>query len=347
MLKQPKSDHSKLSPAMLLLIGLLLVSLACSLGGTESSQAIRIRKILPTFTPTGAAVSQAAAPAEAPNQLSGSLLITVTPTQRTHLPTLTPTAMANQMAGAPNQPVNMAPPSASQPSANPPLAPTSTATPTPSLPATNPTPALPPPEEPDEELPPKEEVPGWSFVGVRALIEGGDVFVVGEAINNTGVPQQEIDISGLFYDAYDRLIVNEIETLDYVPVEVVPVSVRVPFELVVESDQPIYRLDLVGLSAPADNPPRQDFQLSGVSQQTNPVDLYCIQGQVKNLGAPLEEYLLVLATAYDGKGQVVSFGEYSAASPETIVADQTSPFEICIDSLGQQITRHEVRAMGL
>jgi len=359
MLKQPKSPHYKPSPIMMIIVLLALISLACSLGA-GSAKTVRIKNTLSTLTPTAAAVSQAAAATEAPNQLSGSLLITVTPTRVRHLPTLTPTAMANQMAGVTNQPVISAPPAAAQPSSNPPIAPTSTATPTPSSSA-NPTatppssaptpispaplPTLPPAPDPTEI--PKSEVPGWSFAGIRSSIDQGNATVLGELINNTGAPQTEVQVSAILYDQYDRVIIDGIDTLDYVPVDIVPVGARIPFELVVESDQSIYRIDLVSLSAPADSAPRQDFQFASVSQRIDQAGLYCIGGIVKNLGSPLAEQLIVLATTYDSHGQVVSFGEHAEGSPGRVSADQTSPFEICIDPVGQQITSHELRAVGL
>jgi hypothetical protein len=190
-------------------------------------------------------------------------------------------------------------------------------------------------------------VPGWAFAGVRATIDEGNAIVFGELINNTGAPQTEVQVSGILYDRYDRIIIDGVDTLDYVPVEVVPVGARIPFELVVESDQPIYRIDLVGISAPADSSPRQDFQFSGVSQRVDPSGLYCIEGRIKNLGSPLQEHLIVLATTYDSQGQVVSFGEHAEGSPSNVSADQASPFEICIDPVGQQISNHQLKAVGL
>jgi hypothetical protein len=75
--------------------------------------------------------------------------------------------------------------------------------------------------------------------------------------------------------------------------------------------------------------------------------LYCIEGNIKNSGSPLEEQLIVVATTYDNQGQVVSFGEHAEGSPNKISADQVSSFEICIDPVGQQISNHQLKAMGL
>jgi hypothetical protein len=357
MIKQPNAYHHKSLIAITLMVMLVLVSLACSLG-RSGSDAVRIRNILPTFTPTVVVVSQVAAPAEVSNppaNLTTNVQVptaTATSSQRVrHLPTLTPTPAANSLAQVQNQPASIA----AQPTIpllpNPTLALNLTLTPTPSLPPTttpptsNPNPKPPPPPSDDPE-PTPAEVEGWSFRNVQTWLESGNALVVGELVNQTGAAQQEVNISGLFYNADDEIIQNEIETLSYVPVEIIPIGAHIPFELTIESIEPIYRLDLLAMSEPADSPPRQDFQFTGVSQWTDDTNMYCLSGQVKNLGSPLEDSLVIMTIGYNDYGSVVSFGEYSPISPEVITGDQTSTFETCLDPLNQQITRHELRAIG-
>jgi|GEM_PF-1756890 len=351
----------KFSPLAWVFILLILVSLACSFG-SDGPQTIRIRNTLPTITPTPAEGSIAVNSAESPDSSVDTSAPQTTDNQSepvtiTQLPTLTPTVAPVPVESA-NPPVNSAAPSSSSSSAFVPVIPTNTAvpsTPPPTAipPATspptqlepNPTASLPAP--PESNPTPVPEVSGWTFVSVRALINQGDAFVVGEAINNTGAPQREIDISGIFYNNNDQLIEDEVETADYIPVDVVPVGARIPFELVIESSQPIYRLDLLGLSQPADFSPRQDFEISGVHQSTDNAGMYCLQGQIKNPGTAIEDYLIILATAYDEQGQVVGFGEHSENSPGTVIADQTAPFKVCLDPLDQHVSSYELRAWGL
>ena len=187
---------------------------------------------------------------------------------------------------------------------------------------------------------------GWRFIGVRATIDESGIFVVGEMVNRTGAPQEGVNVSGVFYDRDDQVIRDGIDTLNYVPVEVVPEGAHIPFELVVDSADPVYRIELVAISEPAADTARQDFQFVDVSQWQGADDMYCIGGQVQNPGSPLDEYLVVLATTYDGKGHVVSFGEHSTATPAEIVAGQSSPFSICIDPLNEQIARYQLWALG-
>ncbi len=153
-------------------------------------------------------------------------------------------------------------------------------------------------------------------------------------------------VSGLLYDQRGQVIVEGLETLSYVPVDIIPVGAHVPFELVVESDEPIYRLDLYAMSEPSGDPPRQDFQISNVSQWTGPVDMYCLNGEIQNLGASLEDYLTIVALVYNDRNQLASFGEYSAALPELVIGEKTSSFELCIDPLDQLIVNHELKALG-
>lgn len=189
-------------------------------------------------------------------------------------------------------------------------------------------------------------VKGWSFVGVRASLDQEDSIVVGELVNNTGIPQTNIYVSGTFYGKNNHIIDEEIDTLSYVPVEVVPVGAHVPFELMIESQEPIIRLDLYAMSEPSGGAPNQDFQFSNVNQWMDTSNLYCLDGQIENVISQLEDYLIILASGYDNQGQLISFGEYAVGSPQDVFGDKTSPFEMCIDPLDKQIAHYELRALG-
>lgn len=347
----------------LALVVLVLGSLACSLGGNKPANAVVIRKILPTFTPTGVA-----APPTVSAQLVDSStetqpgVVMAAPTAGGHLPALPPTPQATRLAAAPAQGTPVTSAGAVQPTATATPLPASTTTPATSTPPatvatpgataaprlpsdpSNPLPTLPAPSNPEPT--PKSEVAGWSFRGVQTWLEEGNALVIGELINNTGSPQQGVDVSGTFYDRADQVIRDEIETLSHVPVDIVPVGAHIPFELVIESSQPIYRLDLLAKSIPASEPPRQDFQFSNVNLSPNETNLYCLEGQVQNPGANLVDYLVIMIVGYNDQGNVVNFGEYSPVAPEGVVGDQRSPFSMCLDPLEQQITRHELRAVG-
>jgi hypothetical protein len=188
---------------------------------------------------------------------------------------------------------------------------------------------------------------GWAFNGVTRLASNSEegLLLMGELVNSTGAPQQLIDISGAFYDAQGEVAVDGLELVSYVPIDPVPADAHVPFELLVSGHQDIDRFDLRAVSEPASDPPRQDFQFSGVEQWVGDATGYCLRGQVANQGPPVQEYLIVLAIGYDDQGSVVNFGEYYV---DTLPGSgtQSSPFELCLASLGRQLSRHDLRAFG-
>lgn len=369
MFKGHTPDCCRLPLRMTFLMIPILLSLACSLGNLDSSQVVRIKKTLPTITPTGAAVAQSAPPAPAVEQPSAPLAnsqaapappvatAAATPIRPAHLPTLTPTPspLATAVVQVPNQPVDSIAPTLPASFSTP--LPVATTTPTPILNA-NPPAGPPPPSEnlpeppsppgsPDDAIPtPRPETPGWAFIGIQTSMNENQAYVVGELINNTGAPQQAVEISGTFYDAQGQVIQDGIDTLSYVPIEVIPAGLHVPFELNIESDRPIYRLDLLAKSDPSVEAPRHDFQFANVSQWQDEEGMYCLGGDVQNSGASLQDYLIVFATVYNGQGGLVSFGEYTPTSPEMLEDGQPSPFEMCVDPLDQQVAHYELNALG-
>jgi hypothetical protein len=210
--------------------------------------------------------------------------------------------------------------------------------------ATSPLPAGAPSPPTPTQVP---DASGWTFNGVTNLAGNSEegLLLTGELVNGTGAPQQVIDISGVFYDAQGEVAVDSLELVSYVPIDPIPADAHVPFELLVSGNQSIDRFDLRALSEPASDPPRQDFQFSGVEQWLDDASGYCLRGQVDNQGPPVQEYLIVLAIGYDGQGSVVNFGEYYVDTlPDS--GGQGSPFELCLASVGRQISRHDLRAFG-
>ena len=164
--------------------------------------------------------------------------------------------------------------------------------------------------------------------------------------NNTGLPQTTLYESAQIYNLNHQLIDNGIDVLSHVPVDTIPPGGRVPFELAVESGQPIFRLNLFAMSEPASNPPRQNFDVSNVSQWISKTNAYCLSGNITNPASPLEDYLVVMAVAYNDQNTVANFGEYSVSAPQTINDGGKSNFEMCLDPLGQNIARHQVSVVG-
>ena len=256
------------------------------------------------------------------------------------LPPLTPTPFSAEVVQAADQPEAFAAVPTTRPVS---AALDSDANQTPSLPPSNP-PAAPlatsEPQEPDQGM------PGWSFVGVQTLLNEGEAVVKGVLINNTGSPQEAVEVSGVFYDAQGQAIQEQVDTSSYIPVDIIPIGGHIPFEMDATSPTSISRIELQAQSTPAADTPRQDFQFVDLSQWTNKEGQYCLGGQVQNLGATLQDYLVILGTIYNSQGKLVGFSDNTPTTADVLEGGKSSPFELCVDSLNQQVTRHELNAMG-
>ncbi|MEW5960986.1 MAG: hypothetical protein AB1801_24940 [Chloroflexota bacterium] len=356
--------------AFSLLVAVTLITFLCAIIASAVSQTASLvalrptitRTSLPTFTPTSL-------PTLTPTTSSIHVAGATSPPPPVHTPASTPgvvavqpntsggapTSIALAPAGTPPSPAAVASPAsisvppngagsavASSTAPRPTFTPTQTRvpptpTPWPTATATVPRPVSTP-------LP---AASGWSFNGVTNLAgdSGEGLLLMGELVNGTGAPQHAVAISGAFYGLQDELVVDTLEVVSYVPIDPVPADAHVPFELQVSGSQGIDRFDLRARSEPASAGPRQDFQFSAVEQWVSNALGYCMRGQVDNQGPPLQEYLIVLAIGYDDQGSVVNFGEYYAdILPDSDV--QSSTFEMCLDPLDRQISRHDLRAFG-
>jgi hypothetical protein len=355
MSKQKRVQQTKRSgggPFVWLPALLVLITLACSAfgwGAKEPARVIRIRRILPTLTPVTAAAMAAEAPPE-------SLPVPSDPPDASQVannqpgpaptspPQAAPTVAPPTVAAQANVQTQASVASAASPAAASETSPVPTPPPpvAPPAPAQDATAASSPP--PASEFP--AEAAGWRLMGVRTSIADTHATVVGKLVNNTGLAQTAVQVSGILYDEQNQVIEDGVEISSYVPVGIVPIGAHVPFELVVDSSKPIKHLDPYAVSRASDDSPREDFQFSALKQTTGSTGAYCLDGQIHNFGPPLENYLTIVAFAYDQQGKLAGFEEFSADSPQAVKDDQALPFEICIDSPGEQVTRHELRALG-
>jgi len=193
----------------------------------------------------------------------------------------------------------------------------------------------------------KPATEGWSFVNVQSLSYAGQggVFVYGEAVNNTGASQQISYLTGTFYDAGGQEIAGPDDSSDYWPIYIVPPEGRVPFELSLYGVSGVADFDLQIVTQPSNQTLRQDFQFSDLDA-SSVYGSYCVEGELRNPGAALRDYLTIAAILYDAQGQVVSFDSYDEFFPEDVVGDQTLDVQVCVDPLGQQVARYELRAWG-
>ncbi|MFN8458153.1 MAG: FxLYD domain-containing protein [Anaerolineae bacterium] len=257
-----------------------------------------------------------------------------------HLPTLTPTpsAVEFQKPGQPAVAASAATPSAGiTPNVTPSTAPASVQ---PSSSANQ------PPTVSGNTEPANSGAIGWSFVGVPPSVNEGQTVVRGVLINNTGSPQQNVEISAVFYNAQGQELRDQVNMSSHVPIDVIPIGAHVPFELKVNSNQAIARLKLSAQAQPAAETLRQDFRFADINQWMDQDGMYCLGGQIQNTGASLQDYMVILATIYNNQGKLVSFSDDKPSSIEVLNGGKASPFEMCLDPMDQQVARYELTALG-
>lgn len=244
-------------------------------------------------------------------------------------------------AGAEQQPTSQ--PVAAQPQPGQPL-PTQTPVPTETpLPAPTDTPV--PTSTPTVAPPTATPIPvGWAFNGVWSFYDPAEegLLLLGELVNNTGVTQGVTAISGVFYDAQGQIIADGSSADFYVPLEVIPAGNPVPFELIVPGLQDAANFDLQVDAQPSNAAPRQDFQFSDVTTLAED-GYYCLTGQLLD-PAGASDPVVVVAVLYNGQDQMVNYGSTYDYQIDGLAAGAPRPFEICVDQLGQEVARHELRA---
>lgn len=248
------------------------------------------------------------------NEIDSSTLLDTPTTVPTDTPTSTPTVTPTET------------PVPSSTSTEPPL-PTSTPTPT-----ATPTPL------------PKD----WLFNGVHIYPDPnkGRLLLYGNLVNNTELPQELISIVGTFLDEQDQVIATTSLADAYWPGFVVSPGGSMPFEVTVKGIESAANYTLSVEAQPSGDVPREDFEFSNLKQAQDGDD-YCVEGEFKNSGDGLRDYLVLTAVLFNGQDNVVNFGHYSVYYPEGVEADPDFEFDLCADSLDQQVTRFELLAWGL
>ena len=90
---------------------------------------------------------------------------------------------------------------------------------------------------------------------------------------------------------------------------------------------------------------QHDFEFADLNQWTED-DVYCLEGKARNLGAGVEDYLIIAAVLYDAQDNVVNFGDYQEFGRIGLAGDTSSDFEICVDPPYQNVVRYELQAWG-
>jgi hypothetical protein len=290
---------------------LILVTLACGFGEAVAEEPVILTR-LPTLTPTGAA---GGAPAALQSEGEAGLG-EVAP------PVVDPAVAQPEGEVAPPEAAPEAVPEAANPVSIAPPPPSSTT-------ATS-------------------ETPGWSFTRAQLYPDSTNNTIVlyTEMVNETGTAQQVIFASGNFFDAQGQVIADA-STIDaYWPVEIVPAGGRMPLELTVNGFQEAASYTLNVQAEPTELTPRQDFEFLEVTASNNG-EVYCVTGQLRNLGEPLQEYLILLISLYNTQGNMISFSHQFEPNFAAVQGDQTLPLEICIGASNlSEVVDHGLQAWG-
>lgn len=330
---------------MVWLASMLLPALACGFAQTapnaESGRVV-IKKLLPILTPT-TAINQAVPTESTPPAVSAA-----TPSQLEQQNQPVTAAVPVQPATSAAVPVSVSPTPAPPP---PPMALDASLAAQPGMPALSDAADVPViPIKAAIVIPtatPVKGPAGWSFMNIAVYpddFEDGLV-LYGQAVNETGAPQELSFITGVFYDDQGQIIADAGSAIDYWPIDVVPPGGKLPFELSVPGLEAVDRFDLTLDAQPHAQSPRQDFEVLNVTEQQDGSG-YCLAGQVRNPAAAPQLYLVVLAVLYDSQDHIINFGEYYAADPALITGEQLADFNLCIQSVSRRVARYDIRVWG-
>lgn len=165
-------------------------------------------------------------------------------------------------------------------------------------------------------------------------------------INNTGVSQEIIGLTGTFFDDRGQMIASEFQVLGYWPfVDVLPAGGSVPFELTVIGTESAANYELSIDAEASQEIWSHDFEFLDLNQ-TDDNGLYCVGGRLRNPGDPLQSAVTIALTLYNEQDQVINFSDYYEPSATHVGSDQTLAFDICVDPRDQVVARHELRAWG-
>lgn len=216
--------------------------------------------------------------------------------------------------------------------------------PPPATPTPHPTPTI-TPTPPGSTPIAVEPAEGWSFEGVRVQPDSGlgGLIVYGEALNDSGAPQRVLGLQSVLYDSQGKSLTKEVVD-DYWPLETVPPEGRMPFELTVLGPSQADRVELQIATEPG-NAPRTDFELSNIKGMEQETD-YCVTGRARNLGQPLNEYLMTVAVLYDDDDRVINWGIGYQPADNAPVGDETVIVSACAERFNNVVARYDLRAWG-
>ncbi len=154
--------------------------------------------------------------------------------------------------------------------------------------------------------------------------------VVGEVQNVGDQAARFVEISATFYDSGDVVVGT---SFTFSSVDVLLVGKRSPFKIIFMDTSQSSKVDHYSLNVDLDSTASlpEGLEILSHSSYIDEIDYMHIVGEVKNKAAEKATYVQVIATCYDGAGNVVD-ESFTFSDPSDIEAGEEAPFEILIMS---------------
>lgn len=174
----------------------------------------------------------------------------------------------------------------------------------------------------------------------------GNLWCLGEVINNTGASIEQVQVAVSLYDAEGEMVATGSTFTEF---DIIPNEGKMPFALLfTEPPSSFSYHQVVSLSGViVDHWGRNYMDLSVESDrgEVSGERVYAVIGQVRNIGQYDAEQIRIVVTAYDAEGQVVGIRRGSPET-QTLRVGESSPFRMSLSSLGGQVVTHTVQVQG-
>jgi len=185
------------------------------------------------------------------------------------------------------------------------------------------------------------------------LNDWGQLYIVGEAVNEGAVPARDIRAVASLLDANGDVL--DLSTTNWAALELVAPEAVYPFSFYISDEVEDWKDVVLYLQAyPYDEEkayfkPHQDLaveNLTGIAPETD-YDEYKFSGEVVNNGAAPARFIQVVIVAYDDNGSVV---DVSNASPkiegDALAAGAKAPFELVFSGIKEAPADYAVFVTG-
>jgi len=183
---------------------------------------------------------------------------------------------------------------------------------------------------------------GLEITNTSAFVdEYGDLRILGEVRNNGAVPQEEVRIEALYYDAGGRIVDSDFA---FTWLSVLLPGQRGCFDLAIPKPEG-YASHLLSVRAQASEAaPRVGLEIAEVSSGLDEEGFYFVTGRVRNRGAEAASDVEVVVALYDHVGKVVACGP-ALVDPPALAPGEEGLFDFA-EKPPRPVARYEVWAQG-